>query len=252
MEFEKGNYMSSKSKVKIFKIVLLIVVIAIILCTIIQLMPLFKNISTTEGQIEFKQKIEDAGIGGMLMLFGLQFAQIFLIIIPGEPIEVLSGMCYGTWGGALFITISAFIITSMIFFAVRKFGRKFVYSFCDEKRVEKIENSKIFQNPKKIQWIMAILFLIPGTPKDLLVYIAGLLPIKPSRFILISTFARFPSVISSTIAGDNLMDGNVKMIFAAYILTFLIVGIAIFIINKLDKSKTTEEALKAFKEDKIA
>ena len=50
-----------------------------------------------------------------------------------------------------------------------------------------------------------------GTPKDLLVYIAALLPIKPFRFILISTFARFPSVISSTFAGDNLIEGNCKI-----------------------------------------
>ena len=72
-----------------------------------------------------------------------------------------------------------------------------------ECKVEKIENSKVFQNPKKIEFIMLILFLIPGTPKDLLVYVAGLLPIKPLKFIIISTFARFPSVITSTLAGEN-------------------------------------------------
>ena len=97
---------------------------------------------------------------------------------------------------------------------------------------------------------MLILFLIPGTPKDLLVYIAGLLPIKPIRFILISTFARFPSVISSTIAGENILNGNLKISIIAYILTFIIVGIAIYIINKLDKSKTTEEAINFFKKEK--
>lgn len=241
--------MSQKSKVTVFKIILLIIVISILAGAIIYLMPLFKNISTVEGQIEFKQTIEDAGFIGSLILFGLQFAQIFLIIIPGEPIEVLAGMCYGTWGGALFITISAFIITLIIFLAVRIFGRKFVYSFCDEKKVKKIENSKLFQNSKKIEWIMLILFLIPGTPKDLLVYIAGLLPVKPLRFILISTFARLPSVISSTIAGDSLLDGNMKMVFISYIVTFIIVGLVIFIINKLDKSKTTEQALKILQDE---
>lgn len=112
---------------------------------------------------------------------------------------MLAGMCYGGLGGLIFVTASAFIISSIIFFMVRKLGKKFVYDFCDEEKVMKIENSKIFKNPKKIEWIMIILFLIPGTPKDLLVYIAALLPIKPLRFILISTFARFPSVISSTL-----------------------------------------------------
>ena len=239
--------MSRKSKVKIFKIILLVLVIAIMVGAIIYLFPLFKNISTPEGQLEFKQKIQESGFIGFLMLFGLQFAQVFLIIIPGEPIEILAGMCYGTLNGTLFITLSAFIISCIILFTVNKFGRKFVCSFCDEEKVKKIENSKLFQNPQKIEFIMIILFLIPGTPKDLLVYIAGLLPIKPLRFVLISTFARLPSVLSSTIAGDQILGGDLKMIIISYVVTFALVGLIIFIINKFDKSKTTKEALNFFK-----
>lgn len=234
-------------KAKIFRIILLIIVVAIILGTLIYLFPLFQNLSTDKGKIEFKEKIQSSGLLGLLMLSSLQFAQIFLIIIPGEPLEVLAGMCYGTIGGTIFITISAFITSAIIFFAVRKFGRKFVYSFCSKERVEKIENSKLFKNVDKLEWIMIILFLIPGTPKDLLVYIAGLLPIKPLRFILISTFARFPSVISSTIAGANIIEGKFHMLFIAYLVTFIIVGILIFVINKLDKTKLTQEALNMFK-----
>ena len=94
---------------------------------------------------------------------------------------------------------------------------------------------------------MVILFMIPGTPKDLLIYIAGLLPIKPLRFILISTFARFPSVVSSTLAGSNLIVGDWKTSIMIYIFTFMIVGIFAYIINKLDKNKTTENVLKEIK-----
>ena len=236
-------------KAKIFRIILVVIVLAIIIGMIIYLFPLFQNLSTDEIKQEFKEKIQSSGFLGLLMIFGLQFAQIFLIIIPGEPLEVLAGMCYGTIGGTIFITVSAFIISSLIFFAVRKFGRKFVYSFCSKESVEKIENSKLFKNVDKLEWIMIILFLIPGTPKDLLVYIAGLLPIKPLRFILISTFARFPSVISSTIAGANIIEGKFHMIFVSYLVTFLIVAIFIFVINKFDKTKLTQEALNMFKND---
>lgn len=195
--------MSRKNKVKIFKIFLTIIVLSLFLGIIIYLFPIMRDLSTLEGQIVFKEKVENSGILGMLSLFGLQVAQIFLIIVPGEPIEILAGMCYGSLWGTVFIMVSACIISTSIFLLVRKFGRKFVYDFCDKKKVEKIENSKVFQNPKKIEFIMLILFLIPGTPKDLLVYVAGLLPIKPLKFILISTFARFPSVITSTLAGEN-------------------------------------------------
>ena len=241
--------MSRKSKIKIFRILLAIIAAVIIIGVIAYLIPVMKNLSTIEGQEAFKNKVNDSGFIGLLMLFGLQVAQVFLIILPGEPIEILAGMCYGGWGGLLFITISVCIITTAIFFLVRKLGRRFVYDTCDEEKVKKIENSKLFKNPKKIEWIMLILFMIPGTPKDLLVYIAGLLPIKPLRFILISTFARLPSVVSSTFAGNTLMRGDWKSSLIIYAITFLLVGILVLIINKFDKSKVTQEALKSIQND---
>ena len=174
---------------------------------------------------------------------GLQAVQILLPILPGEPIEILAGMCYGPIGGFVFLIISVFLITALIFLAVRKLGRSFVYGVCSEEKIKKLENSKIFKNPKKVEYIMLILFLIPGTPKDLLVYIGGLLPIRPLRFILISTFARIPSMLSSTVAGSSIVEGNWKFGILLYIITFLIVGIIIFIAEKRDKTKLTKEII---------
>lgn len=239
--------MSRKNKVKIFKIFLTIIVLSLFLGIIIYLFPIMRDLSTLEDQIAFKEKVENSGVLGMLSLFGLQVAQIFLIIVPGEPIEILAGMCYGSLWGTVFIMVSACIISTSIFLLVRKFGRKFVYDFCDKKKVEKIENSKVFQNPKKIEFIMLILFLIPGTPKDLLVYVAGLLPIKPLKFIIISTFARFPSVITSTLAGEQLAIGDWKMSIILYVAILILVALAVFIINKFDKDKITKDAIKSIK-----
>ena len=213
----------------------------------IYLFPVMKNLSTTEGQVDFKEKVDNSGIWGLLSLFGLQVAQIFLIIIPGEPIEILAGMCYGGIWGTIFIMISACIISTSIFLLVRKFGKKFVYSFCDKEKVAKIENNKLFQNPKKIEMIMFVLFLIPGTPKDLLVYVAGLLPIKPIRFIIISTFARIPSIVTSTLAGENLAIGDWRMSIILYGAILILVAIIVFIINKLDKDKITKDAINSIK-----
>ena len=240
--------MSRKNKVKIFKIVLMLLVIISCIALIMYLAPVMKNLSTLEGQIKFKDKVNELGIAGILLLFGLQVAQVFLIVLPGEPMEILAGMCYGWFGGLIFITISVAIITALIFYLVRKAGKKFVYNFWDEEKIKKIENNKIFQNPRKIEIIMVILFMLPGTPKDLLVYIAGLLPLKPIRFILISTFARFPSVISSTIVGANFAKGDLKMSLLAYAITIIFVGILFIIINKLDKENITKKAIKSMQE----
>ena len=219
--------MSRKHKVKIFKIMLTVIVLLLIIGIIAYLFPVMKNLSTTEGQIAFKEKIDNSGIYGLLSLFGLQIAQIFLIIVPGEPIEILAGMCYGGLWGTIFIMISSCIISITIFLLVRKFGRRFVYDFCDKEKIAKIENSKLFQNPAGIEIIMFVLFFIPGTPKDLLVYVSGLLPIKPHMFILISTFARFPSVVTSTLAGSQLAVGDWKMSILIYVAILLIVAVGV-------------------------
>ena len=239
--------MMKLKKTTIFKIILAIIALAICIAVIIYLFPIVKNLSTQEGQLEFKEKIDNLGFLGLLMLFGIQFAQIFLIVIPGEPIEILAGMCYGGIGGTIFITVSVAILTTLILFMVRKLGRKFVYDFCNKDQIEKIENSKLMKNTEKIEFIMLILFLIPGTPKDLLVYIGGLLPIKPLRFILISTFARLPSVVSSTFAGENIAAGDWTFSIIIYVATFIIIGLIIFIVNKFDKSNTTRQVLDTIK-----
>mgnify|MGYP004603400199 FL=1 len=239
--------MQEKKKKKIINYIVLSIVTLIFILAIIYLAPIMKDISTKEGQLAFKEKINNLGILGFLILFGLEVAQIFFVIIPGEPLEILAGMCYGSIGGTIFITASVFITTTIIFFIVKKYGRKFVEDTFSKEKVEKIENSKILKDPRKVETIMTILFFIPGTPKDLLVYIGGLLPIKPSRFILISTFARFPSVISSTIAGAKLAVGDIKTTIIVYAITFVITAIFLIIINIFDKNKETKEALNAIK-----
>lgn len=234
-------------KTKIFKLTLLLVVISIMVAVAIYLIPVIKELGTPEGQVAFKEKINNSGFLGVLMLFGLQFAQIFLFIIPGEPIEILAGVCYGSLLGTVFIMISAAIISAFIYILVHKLGRKFIYDFVSKEKIEKIENSKVFQNPRTIRFLIFILFFIPGTPKDLLTYIAALLPIKPVEFIIISTIARFPSIISSTWAGASLLKGNWQFSLIIYGVTFLVVAVAVLIMKKVDKNKITDEAIRAIK-----
>ncbi len=239
--------MNHKKNAIFFRVLILVLVVVIFVVATINFFPIIKNLATPEGKIEFKDKIQNSGFLGMLLLFGLQVAQIFLFIIPGEPIEILAGMCYGGFGGTVFILVSSAIISIAIFFLVRVLGKKFVYAFSDEEKVKKIENSKLFQDPKKVEIIMLVLFLLPGTPKDLLVYIAGLLPIKPWKFIVISTFARIPSIISSTYAGEKILAGNLKVAGLIYIAIIAVVVALIFIFNKFDKNKVTEEAIRTIK-----
>ena len=239
--------MSEKKKTTIIKVLIFIIAISLFVGIIAYLFPVMKNLSTHEGQIAFKARIEESGVYGFLTLIGLQFAQIFLVVLPGEPLEILAGMCYGAVGGTLFIFFSVALTTTLIFLLVRKYGRKFIEQSFDKKKIDKIEKSKIFQNPKNIEFILAICFAITGAPKDILIYVGGLLPIRPIRFILIATFCRFPSVISSTIVGEYFSEGNWKVSLLIYGITFIITILTLVIIRIFDKDKITEKALNELK-----
>lgn len=227
--------------------VITILVGILIIGLIIYLFPLLKQLLSEEGRIAFKAKLDSFGMGKFGVLFALQILQILLVVIPGEPLEILAGMCFGTFWGTVFILVTVFLTTTLIFMLVRKFGKEYVEHFFKKEKIEKIENSKFFSDSKNIELVMSVLFLIPGTPKDLLVYIGGLLPIKAKRFILISTFARFPSVISSTLVGSNILKGNIWFSVLVYLVTFIMAAAIILIVNKFDKNKITKEALEAIK-----
>jgi len=231
-------------KTKILRILLSIGIVIVLTIFLWGLAPFIKDLATTEGQIAFKQKIDSMGLSGIFLLFGLQILQILLVILPGEPFEVLAGMCYGTWGGTLFITISVFITTTIIFFTVRKLGQKYLYNFFQREKVDKIMKSKLFKNPRNINIVLFILFFLPATPKDLFVFIGGLLPVKPLRFILISTLVRFPSVITSTMVGANITKGNWETSLIIYGVTFVIAALSIYLISLKDKNKEIIDIMK--------
>lgn len=236
--------MKNQKEIKIIKITLTIIILVILAMFFLKIAPFMMDLSTTEGQIAFKNKINSMGFLGLLLLFSLQVLQILLVVLPGEPFEVLAGMCYGTWGGWLFITLSVFITTTIIFFSVRKLGQKYLYNFFKKEKVEKIMNSKLLKNETNLEIILCLIFFLPGVPKDLFVYIGGLLPVKPLRFILIATIVRFPSVITSTMVGANISNGNWKTSLLIYLITFVITAIFLTILKIRDKNKELVEIIK--------
>lgn len=236
--------MRNKETIKTMKIILTILIVIALAIFLWKLAPFMTKLSTKEGQIAFKNKISDMGVLGLLLLFGLQILQILLVVLPGEPFEVLAGMCYGAWGGCLFITLSVLITTTIIFFTVRKLGEKYLYNFFKKEKVDKVMKSKLLKNPRNLEIILCLLFFLPATPKDLFVYIGGLLPVKPLRFILISTFVRFPSVITSTMVGANISNGNWKMIVFIYGTTFVVAALLIYLVSLRDKNKEFIDIIK--------
>jgi len=156
-------------------------------------------------RIEFEHWMQELGFGGWLLFILLQLIQVIIAIIPGEPFEVLGGILYGSLGGLFSCLLGILLGSTLIFMTVRKFGYPLVCSLYPE---EKIKALPFFKTKERLEGLVLILFLIPGTPKDLLTYAAGLTSIGIKRFLFLSTFARIPSVITSVWVGAAVREGD--------------------------------------------
>ena len=229
------NNQNKKRKI-VLKITVIILSILAVALVCYAFFPLLKNINTEEGRLSFKAKVNSMGLKGFLLLYLLETVQILFVVIPGEPIELLYGMCYGSIKGAIYLTITVFLNTIIVYYIVKKFGRKVLDFFFSEEKIKKFEQKEIFNRKDKIEYILTLLFFLPGTPKDMLLYIGAFLPISKWKFICISTFARFPSVITSTIAGSGITNNNLKVTIVTYIIT----GIIALIITLFDRKNKKE------------
>ena len=218
---------------------LIVAAVAIALC--IWLIPIVSSLREPDMQEKFRGFIESLGALGILVMLALQILQIVIAIVPGEPIEILMGLMYGTVGGLALTLVGIAIGQTLVFFAVKKLGIKFASRFVD---VKKFEELSFLKKPERRDSLIFMLFFIPGTPKDILTYFAPFTGITFLRFIIIATLARIPSVISSTWAGATLSEGSILKTVLIFAITGVIGIAGIIISDKITKKNNFSKGTK--------
>lgn len=169
---------------------------------------------------------------GAICMILISMIQVVVALIPGELVEIAAGFVFGAWGGALLALTGTVLGSVCVLFLVRRFGSRFVYAFYPQ---EKIEALPILNDPKKRNVLTFFLFLIPGTPKDLLTYGIGLTDMSIPLYLLLTTAARFPSVITSTLGGDAM--GEKKFLWAVVVfgVTAAISLAGLYVYNRISR-----------------
>lgn len=216
------------------KILLIGAIIFLIILCILGFTVGKKVVSLVKNPKEFRLMIKSMGVWGKFIMIGMSAFQIIVAVIPGEPIEIASGYAFGWFFGAIYCLIGTIIGQMIVFIFAKKYGMDFVKIFLSESKLKKM---KFLKDNKKIYLSTFFIFLIPGTPKDVLSYAAGVTTIKLIPFLLISGIARIPSVVSSTIGGSYLGTKNYTMAAVVLIGTLIISGIMFFIYKKLENNK---------------
>lgn len=235
---------NNKKRIQCLKIIISIIVLLFIIFATIKLFPLIAKLSNEDTREIAREEISSMGIRGIFLVILLQIIQIVVAVIPGQPMEIISGMLYGTWGGMVVCLLGIFIGTAIVFIIVRKVGIKFVNMYFKEESINKIRNSKIYKDPRKLEILMLIIFCIPMIPKDIFIYIGGISPVKTKRFLAIATIGRIPGLFLTVFAGNRLSEGNIKIVIFLTIIIVLLAIIGYLISQKFQKDVEENKAFK--------
>ena len=202
----------------------------VLLCLTVLLTVLCWNFFAKSDQADFRAYIEGFGAAAPLVFLGVQMLQIFLPLLPGEVMEISAGVLFGAVKGTLLCLAGILVASAAVFWLVRRFGRSVLDLYFD---VDKLYETKLFSSETRLKRLLFLVFFIPGTPKDLLTFVAPLSRVTLPEFLWISMIARVPSVVSSTVGGHFLVAGDYLSAAVVFAVTGVLSLLGIVVYKRL-------------------
>jgi uncharacterized membrane protein YdjX (TVP38/TMEM64 family) len=157
---------------------------------------LWQLFSSTAGLREW---VASTGALAPLVFVAVQALQVVVFVIPGEVPQIAGGYLFGPWLGTL-LSLCGILAGSVVdFFLARFAGMPFVRALFPADQVDRISR---LLGSRGARIAFFLLFLIPGIPKDILCYVAGLSPMRFPFFAGVSTLGRLPGIIGSAFIGN--------------------------------------------------
>jgi len=169
-----------------------------------------------QRMIRFLDSLGAWGFAGFILL---QVIQVVAAPIPGEATGFLGGFLYGPYIGVILSTIGLTLGSYIAFSLSRTLGRPFMEKAVDVKTMGRFD----YLLHHKGAFLIFLLFLLPGFPKDYLCYILGLGHLTTLEFLAIATTGRLLGTVLLTLGGNFLRHKQ-------YGWLFFLAGVAIVII----------------------
>lgn len=229
-----------------FKIAAFVVFLVFMAAVTIAMIPMIKLLRTPVGRHRLEAFIRSYKTFGILIFLFIQALQVVIALIP--PIQLLGGVLFGGLGGGILSILGVWLGTAAVFGLVRLFGTPLVEAIVDKKNIKKF---KFFEDEERLEHILFILFLIPGTPKDSLAYLVPLTKIDFKSFMLYVMPARIPAIILTTFLGSSIRGGHkiTAAILAGVFVSLAVLGL-IFRDKVIDWLKRLKEERRRRKSEK--
>ena len=157
-----------------------------------------------------------------LLIIGLQIIQVVVCILPGQPIQFAASYMFGVGIGFILSVIGAVIGTTISFFLAKALGSEAMHFIFGEEKVREYQRRL---NSGKGLMMTFLIYLIPGVPKDLVSYAAGISEMRFRPFVLTATVGRSPAMLGSLMVGHFFGKQNytAMIIITAVIVLLLLI-----------------------------
>lgn len=223
----KKNELTSAQQKALGVAVIVAAIVMMLLILVLVGVPLLRFASQPE---RFRAWVDSHGFVGRLAYIGMVFLQVMVAILPGEPFEIAGGYAFGAVEGTLLCLLASTLGSICVFLLVRRFGQRLVEVFFSR---EKLRSIRFLKATPRRDLLFLIIFMLPGTPKDLLCFFAGLTDIRFGVWLVICSLGRLPAIISSTVGGDALGTKNYWGAILVFVVTLLISGAGLLIYERL-------------------
>lgn len=231
MGFSKKRFLG-----KVFLVLLGIIIVVLS----IQYLP--KMIALTVSIDQFRDYVLSTGNLGPLIIILFQILQTIIAPIPGEVVQIAGGYIYGVSLGTFYVTVGMLLGAVVAFYFTRFLGGEFIEKLLKK---DKFQWVSVMTDNKRFSIFLFIVFLIPGLPKDMFIYAAGLTSIKPLRFFTIFLIARFPALLASVCVGSNMYEKDYLSTIVISVVSILAFILGLIykdkIMNKLNKLSVSEK-----------
>ncbi len=183
-------------------LLLLIIVIGIPLYIYFANKDIIDSLSSVE---QLESLLTEYSLFGYLILIGLQIIQIVISFLPGQWIQIAGSYAWGFGVAAGLSIIGTALGTVITYYMSKLLGKDALFLFFGKK---KMDNVIELLNSKKAMIFVAVIYFIPGLPKDLCNYAAGISSMNLRMFLIISLIARTPPMLVSILVGEQLAEGN--------------------------------------------
>lgn len=219
-------------------LVIIITCVYIIFCALVFVYVGKPFVTMLDEPGKFQDWIAQRGTLGPVIFFLMVALQVFVAVIPGEPFEIAAGYAFGGFWGTVICMAAIALGEVIVFCMIKKFGVRALELFVQPSKIDAMKNSRLASQPFGL---MFLVFFIPGTPKDILTYFAGLTSMKLPQFIFMATIARFPSIVTSTVGGSALGNGNFKFAIIVFAVTAIVSIAGVIIYSRIKKSIETRK-----------